>query len=67
MRNRTPTSHQDLNLLYLPRQMAEKSIDYKAAGVDYAKIDPLKIAAQRAARETAGNLAHTPYRAICAA
>jgi phosphoribosylformylglycinamidine cyclo-ligase len=44
--------------------MAEKSIDYKAAGVDYAKIDPLKIAAQKAARETAVNLAHTPYREI---
>lgn len=40
--------------------MAEKSIDYKAAGVDYDKIDPLKIAAQRAAKATAGNL-RKPY------
>ena len=32
-------------------------LDYKTAGVDYAKIDPLKVLAQRAAAETAGNLA----------
>lgn len=32
-------------------------MDYQSAGVDYDKIDPLKIDAQRAARETAGNLA----------
>jgi phosphoribosylformylglycinamidine cyclo-ligase len=32
-------------------------LDYKQAGVDYAKIDPLKILAQRAAASTAGNLA----------
>ena len=32
-------------------------IDYKQAGVDYGKIDPLKILAQRAAAATAGNLA----------
>ena len=31
-------------------------LDYRAAGVDYASVDPLKISAQRAARETAGNL-----------
>ncbi len=31
-------------------------LDYKAAGVDYAKVDPLKVSAQRAARETATNL-----------
>lgn len=37
--------------------MAKNSLDYRAAGVDYAKIDPLKIDAQRAARETAVNLA----------
>ena len=30
---------------------------YRQAGVDYAKIDPLKILAQRAAAATAGNLA----------
>lgn len=33
------------------------SLDYKQAGVDYARIDPLKILAQRAAAATAGNLA----------
>jgi phosphoribosylformylglycinamidine cyclo-ligase len=32
-------------------------VDYKQAGVDYAKIDPLKILAQQAAASTAGNLA----------
>jgi phosphoribosylformylglycinamidine cyclo-ligase len=39
---------------------------YKDAGVDYSKIDPLKIDAQRAARETAGNLAHTGFTEIAA-
>lgn len=32
-------------------------LDYKAAGVDYAQVDPLKVSAQAAARETASNLA----------
>ena len=36
--------------------MVKNSLDYKAAGVDYSKIDPLKIDAQRAAKETAVNL-----------
>ncbi|MGH6609179.1 MAG: AIR synthase related protein [Burkholderiaceae bacterium] len=36
---------------------AVKSIDYKQAGVDYSKIDPLKVLAQRAAADTAHNLA----------
>ena len=31
-------------------------LDYKKAGVDYAKIDPLKVLAQRVAAETASNL-----------
>ena len=31
-------------------------LDYKQAGVDYGKIDPLKILAQQAAAATAGNL-----------
>ena len=39
---------------------------YKDAGVDYSKIDPLKIDAQRAARETGGNLAHTGFTEISA-
>ena len=33
-----------------------QSLDYKHAGVDYAKIDPLKVLAQRAAADTARNL-----------
>lgn len=32
-------------------------LDYTAAGVDYSKIDPLKILAQQAALSTRGNLA----------
>ncbi|MDQ8020410.1 MAG: AIR synthase-related protein [Moraxellaceae bacterium] len=32
-------------------------LDYTAAGVDYSKIDPLKILAQQAASATRGNLA----------
>ena len=31
-------------------------LDYKHAGVDYAKIDPLMVLAQRAAADTARNL-----------
>lgn len=37
--------------------MAQTPLDYTAAGVDYSKIDPLKILAQKAAGATAGNLA----------
>lgn len=37
--------------------MSQTPLDYTAAGVDYTKIDPLKILAQRAARSTQGNLA----------
>jgi len=33
------------------------NLDYQQAGVDYSKIDPLKILAQQAAASTAGNLA----------
>ena len=32
-------------------------ITYEAAGVDYSKIDPMKVAAQRAAASTATQLA----------
>ncbi len=31
-------------------------LDYKAAGVDYDRVDPLKVSAQQAARETARHL-----------
>ncbi len=37
--------------------MSLPPLDYKAAGVDYGRVDPLKVSAQRAARETAPNLA----------
>jgi phosphoribosylformylglycinamidine cyclo-ligase len=36
--------------------MQKSKLTYKQSGVDYAKIDPLKIMAQKAARETAQNL-----------
>jgi len=36
--------------------LSQAPLDYKTSGVDYGKVDPLKVAAQRAARETAGNL-----------
>ncbi|MBI5069388.1 MAG: phosphoribosylformylglycinamidine cyclo-ligase [Deltaproteobacteria bacterium] len=36
--------------------MGQKPLDYKAAGVDYDKVDPVKLLAQRAARATAANL-----------
>lgn len=36
--------------------MTQTPLDYSAAGVDYSKIDPLKILAQKAASATAGNL-----------
>lgn len=36
--------------------MSQPPIDYRAAGVDYDQVDPVKLLAQRAARETAANL-----------
>lgn len=36
--------------------MTQTPLDYSAAGVDYSKIDPLKILAQRAASATTRNL-----------
>lgn len=36
--------------------MTQTPLDYAATGVDYTKIDPLKILAQQAAGATAGNL-----------
>ena len=37
--------------------MNTTALNYKSAGVDYAKIDPLKVLAQQAASSTAVNLA----------
>ena len=39
-------------------------LDYKQAGVDYAKIDPLKVLAQRAAAGTARNLAQHGFSEV---
>jgi phosphoribosylformylglycinamidine cyclo-ligase len=36
--------------------MSDSKLTYKQSGVDYNKIDPLKVMAQKAARETAQNL-----------
>ena len=41
-------------------------LDYKHAGVDYAKIDPLKVLAQRAAADTAGNLERHGFSEVSA-
>jgi phosphoribosylformylglycinamidine cyclo-ligase len=41
-------------------------LDYKHAGVDYSKIDPLKVIAQRAAADTAGNLAQHGFSEVAA-
>ncbi|MGF6724848.1 phosphoribosylformylglycinamidine cyclo-ligase [Paraburkholderia sp. GAS41] len=40
------------------------SLNYEAAGVDYSVIDPLKIAAQKAAKNTAVNLARHGFREL---
>ncbi|MEC5386540.1 AIR synthase-related protein [Uliginosibacterium sp. H3] len=40
-----------------PDVSSSAPLDYTAAGVDYSKIDPLKILAQQAASSTKGNLA----------
>ena len=44
--------------------MSQAPLDYKAAGVDYTQVDPLKVAAQQSARATAGNLAAHGYTEI---
>lgn len=41
-------------------------LTYHDAGVDYGKIDPLKIDAQRAAKATAANLTRTGFREVAA-
>jgi phosphoribosylformylglycinamidine cyclo-ligase len=45
---------------------APPPIDYRAAGVDYDRIDPLKIAAQRAAAATAPMLARHGFAEVAA-
>lgn len=39
--------------------MAHNKLTYQESGVDYARVDPLKITAQQAARDTAANLLRT--------
>jgi len=45
-----------------PRSAAP--LDYRGAGVDYDLIDPLKVAAQRAAASTAGHLSGHGFREV---
>ncbi len=41
-------------------------LTYEQAGVDYGRIDPLKVMAQKAARETAGNLLAVRFAEVAA-
>lgn len=45
---------------------ADTALTYHAAGVDYDRIDPLKVAAQRAAAATAANLAAHGFGEVAA-
>jgi phosphoribosylformylglycinamidine cyclo-ligase len=49
--------HSRLFRLFRLLPLTAPAVDYKQAGVDYAKIDPLKILAQQAAASTTGHLA----------
>ena len=44
--------------------MPDSKLTYKQSGVDYAKIDPLKVMAQKAARGTAQNLLAAGFREV---
>jgi phosphoribosylformylglycinamidine cyclo-ligase len=44
--------------------MEKTKLTYKQSGVDYDKIDPLKVMAQKAARETAQNLLAAGFQEI---
>ena len=44
--------------------MQNSKYSYPESGVDYSKIDPLKIMAQEAARETAKNLSLTGFKEV---
>jgi phosphoribosylformylglycinamidine cyclo-ligase len=46
--------------------MTIKPLDYKAAGVDYGRVDPLKISAQRAAQETAEHVREHGFTEVAA-
>jgi phosphoribosylaminoimidazole (AIR) synthetase len=43
---------------------ANRPLSYSESGVDYAKIDPLKILAQQAAKETARNLLKSGFSEV---
>jgi len=45
---------------------AQSALNYRQAGVDYAVIDPLKVAAQRAAVATGGHLAAHGFQEVAA-
>jgi phosphoribosylformylglycinamidine cyclo-ligase len=44
----------------------DDKLTYKQSGVDYSRIDPLKVMAQKAALETAGNLRAAGFEEIAA-
>ena len=46
--------------------LTDAPLSYEQAGVDYALIDPLKVAAQRAARDTASQLAAHGFSEVAA-
>jgi len=49
-----------------PTAPAPAPLSYEQAGVDYGLIDPLKVAAQRAAKSTAGQLAAHGFSEVAA-
>ncbi len=49
-----------------PSAGSRQPLDYRQAGVDYDLIDPLKVAAQRAAAATAGHLAAHGFSEVAA-
>lgn len=46
--------------------MKKSSLTYKQSGVDYSKIDPLKVFAQKAAKKTAKNFSDTGFKEVAA-
>ncbi|MBC7236078.1 MAG: phosphoribosylformylglycinamidine cyclo-ligase [Chloroflexi bacterium] len=46
--------------------MSEDKLDYKRAGVDYSRLDPLKVMAQQAARDTARHLLNAGFQEVAA-
>jgi len=46
------------------KKYKKPKLTYKKSGVDYSKIDPLKVLAQKTAKKTAGNLLPLGYREV---